>query len=108
MCLDETITCIIACKPISHKGAGNYRCREFVSHTSHQCVQVVGWHMNCDFINISSGLNLIIQRLYTESARLSEGIVVHTSEKEYHFSMFTRWKETFELMVQLSKISIKE
>jgi hypothetical protein len=39
---------------------------------------------------------------------LTEGIAVCSAEKEYHFSMFVNWRETFELMEQLSKIAIKE
>ena len=60
----------------------------------------------------------VVQRLYWEPVKLSEGIVVEVSEanshqhnlevNSYHFSLFLNCRETFELMEQLAKIAIKE
>lgn len=48
------------------------------------------------------------QGIFSESARLSEGLFVKSGGKEHHFSMFMKRWETLELMEQLAKIATKE
>ena len=49
-----------------------------------------------------------VQGTSLESSRFSEGIIVRSGGKEHYFSMFTRVRETLELMEQLAKIATKE
>ncbi len=68
-------------------------------------------HVFCTGILLSHVRSALVpntQGIFSESARLSEGIVVKSGGKEHHFSMFMKMWETLELMEQLAKIATKE